>query len=312
MIQVDNSELQQKLKKELKKLDKEQESYRKYVDEELDTYREDLKLIKEKMSKIKIKSPSPISTRLSSAASSAESKTGQQTEMPKPSVKKIEELRSGELVVAKNSDDGCYYPGTIVDRANRSQFKIEFNSRLMNLINKDDICSMSSNLFTDYKIGDTVLALYNSFNQSYAPGHILMINNHQILVEFFDTSEKMVNKKDVFPLNPQKYENDAFFINKMNSKRVGEIVIARNNSSRLYEFAKIVSKLDKNSMFLVEYAYQKQAIQEPVHIFSFKNKTSRIFVSDYVLAQKDTFYMPGQVKFKQGVRLKVKFIDSTT
>ena len=55
LIQVDNSKYQQKLKNELKKLDKEQDSYRKYVDEQLDTYREDLKLIKEKMSKIKSK-----------------------------------------------------------------------------------------------------------------------------------------------------------------------------------------------------------------------------------------------------------------
>jgi hypothetical protein len=268
------------------------------------------------MSKIKIKSPSPVSTRPSSSASSAnnnsENKTNQHQEKPNLPVKQIDELTSGNMVIAKNVEDGCYYPGTIVDRANQSQFKIEFSSRTMNLINKDDIYSMSSNHFTDFKIGDSVLALYNSFNQSYAPGHILTINNYQILVQFFDKSEKMVNKKDVFLLNRQKYESDAFFIDKMSSKLVGEIVIARNNSSRLYEFAKIVSKLDKNSLFLVEYAFQKQAIQEPTHIFSFRNKTSRIYVSDYVLAQKDTFYMPGQVKAKQGIRLKVKFIDSTT
>ncbi len=87
------------------------------------------------------------------------------------------------------------------------------------------------------KIGDPVVALHPHYEQSYAPGQIVSIQNSKskVMVRFYDYTESLITSEEVFRLHILKFQNDIDFINYLESKWIGQFVLARNNENNAYE-----------------------------------------------------------------------------
>ena len=91
-------------------------------------------------------------------------------------------------------------------------------------------------LIYSIKIGDPVIALHPHYEFSYAPGQIIQIPGGQskLMVRFYDYTEDLVHREEVFKLHILKFQHDVDYINNCESKWIGLNVLARNNDANTY------------------------------------------------------------------------------
>ncbi len=98
------------------------------------------------------------------------------------------------------------------------------------------------------KVGDPVVALHPHYQNSYAPGQIVSINDSRckVTVRFYDYTESIISSEEVFRLHIIKFQNDIDFINYLESKWIGQTVLARNNETNIYEIG-----IDKQNILII-------------------------------------------------------------
>ena len=60
----------------------------------------------------------------------------------------------------------------------------------------------------------------------------------------------------------------------------------------------------------IEWSNSKHSIQKANHIFGPDTRKLEIIVNDYVIAPRETVFLPGRVLEKKGSYLKIKFVDN--
>jgi hypothetical protein len=147
------------------------------------------------------------------------------------------------------------------------------------------------------------------------------------LIRFYDFTEAFVKRRDIFKLPLVKFQKDIKDIIHLEEKWIGETVVARNNYTNVYELGRIKNRVGKGRQFTIEWSNGKQSIQNANHFFGrYNNKMHKntkletsqmIMINDYVLAPKETIFLPGRViainlNIARNSLLKIKFVDGTT
>lgn len=156
-----------------------------------------------------------------------------------------------------------------------------------------------------------MVALHPDYEFSYAPGQIVRVSSDlsKLLVKFYDYKEAVVLRAEVYKLPRIKYQIDVEHIVGLEKRWVGQSVVARNNLTRAYEPAKVVSRVGNGRQYTLEWSKGKQSIQHANHIFGRYTRRHTIGTNDYVLAQIGTRYLPGRVLSREGNRVRVKLFD---
>lgn len=71
----------------------------------------------------------------------------------------------------------------------------------------------------------------------------------------------------------------------------------------------MVNRVGNGRQYTIEWSNGKQSIQNANHIFGKYTRNQQILNNDYVLAPKETIFLPGRVLSQQGDQLRVKFVD---
>lgn len=146
-------------------------------------------------------------------------------------------LEEDDSVLAKWPDNGWYYHGHVDKYLGDFKYLISGNSRETREVYREDIIQTNLNDIHSFQLGDSVLALHPHYELSYAPGQVVLTQNDKskVTVRFYDYIESIMSSEDVFKLHILKFQTDIDQINYMESKWIGQSVLARNNETGLYE-----------------------------------------------------------------------------
>lgn len=220
-------------------------------------------------------------------------------------------LQPGEEVLARWPDDGWYYRSVIKEHLGNFRYRIEDGLRDEEEMERENIISEYHDSHDSLESGDPVVALHPEYAFSYAPGQIVKVADDltKVVVRFYDFVEAVVFREDVYKLNRLKFERDVNAIIELEKRWVGQTVVARNNYSNVYELGKVISRVGHGRQYTIEWANGRQSIQKANHIFGEFTRNPHINVNDYVLAPKETIYLPGRIIGKRGEHFRVKFVD---
>ena len=86
-------------------------------------------------------------------------------------------------------------------------------------------------------MGNLVVALHPNYTYSYAPGRIIKSSNdnENFLIKFFDNTEDLVHKNEVFKLDVLRFKKGMNTINYYETSWKGLKVIARNSETNTFE-----------------------------------------------------------------------------
>jgi hypothetical protein len=226
----------------------------------------------------------------------------------------LPQLSVGEEVLAKWPDDGWYYRSIIKEYLGDYKYKVEDSLRDSEIVYREDLLSDINDSSLTFDVGDPVVALHPQYEFSYAPGQIIQISNdmNKILVRFYDYVESVVLREEVYKLVRLKFQLDVNNITDLEKRWIGQVVVARNNYSNVYELGRVISRVGNGRQYVIEWSNNKQSIQNSNHIFGSLTRNPNVIVNDYVLAPKETIFLPGRVIGQKGSFLRVKFVDGVT
>lgn len=226
----------------------------------------------------------------------------------------LPQLNVGEEVLAKWPDDGWYYRSIIKEYLGDYKYKVEDSLRDSEIVYREDLLSDINDSSLTFDVGDPVVALHPQYEFSYAPGQIIQISNdmNKILVRFYDYVESVVLREEVYKLARLKFQLDVNNITELEKRWIGQVVVARNNYSNVYELGRVTSRVGNGRQYVIEWSNNRQSIQNSNHIFGSLTRNPNIIVNDYVLAPKETIFLPGRVIGQKGNFLRVKFVDGVT
>ena len=146
-------------------------------------------------------------------------------------------LDEDDSVLAKWPDNGWYYHAHVDKYLGDYKYLISGNSREKREIYREDIIQTNLNDIHSFQLGDSVLALHPHYELSYAPGQVVLTQNDKskVTVRFYDYIESVMSSEDVFKLHILKFQTDIDNINYMESKWIGQSVLARNNETGIYQ-----------------------------------------------------------------------------
>lgn len=225
--------------------------------------------------------------------------------------KKLPQLEVGEEVLARWPDDGWYYRSIVKEYLGDYKYKVEDSLRDCEVLYREDIISEINDSNDVFEIGDPVVALHPNYDYSYAPGQIIQMSNdlNKILVRFYDYTEGIILREEVYKLPRLKFELDINTIVELEKRWIGQTVVARNNYSNVYELGKVVNRVGNGRQYVIEWANGTQSIQNANHMFGQYTRNPAIIINDYVLAPKETIFLPGRIIGKKGTQLRIKFVD---
>lgn len=152
----------------------------------------------------------------------------------------LPKLEVGEEVLAKWPDDGWYYRSIVKDYLGNCKYVVEDSLRDTEQIYREDLISDAHDAFDNFEEGDPVVALHPEYEFSYAPGQINKISSDgtKFFVKFYDYREEVVPRNEVYKLPRIKFNVDVNNIINLEKRWKGELVVARNDQSYVYEIGK--------------------------------------------------------------------------
>ncbi|RNA18473.1 von Willebrand factor A domain-containing 3B-like [Brachionus plicatilis] len=192
--------------------------------------------------------------------------------------KSLASLKNCEQVLAKWPDDCWYYPSIVKDYIGDYKYKIENNLRAVKIIFREDLVK-TSNLSNDFKIGDTVLAEHPKFRFAYAPGEIRRLDQrqHKYIVRFYDFSECLIEKHNLYKISREKFEYDIDSIIRLEKCWIGHEVLSYNHYTTKYEWGMITRRILNSRQFEIEWSDRKRSIHCAYFLFISKNKNFENF-----------------------------------
>eukprot|EP00794_Sanderia_malayensis_P007171 gene7171-7977_t len=237
-------------------------------------------------------------------------------------------LKAGEEVLARWSDDGWYYRGTIKQDCGDSTYYVEDSVGYVERIVRQDIITDEDDADNVIKIGSPVVSLHPNYPYSYAPdklfdariilfqGVVLKKQSECLLtVRSFDGQEAVVTREEMYLLSHEKFERDCAYIDACEEGLVGQAIVARNNTDGMFYLGAVRERVKGPRNYLIEWADQTLQIQNYAFIFGAHTKRRSLNIGDHILAIADqgTFaHLPGEVIHQDNQKVTVKFCNNTT
>jgi hypothetical protein len=109
---------------------------------------------------------------------------------------------------------------------------------------------------------------------AYAPGQITKLSaddSSKLIVRFYDFSESLINKSDIYTLNKSKYQHDIDHIKYVEVQWFGQRVLAYNFFTKSYEWGEIVDRIRNQRQYIIRWASDDVSIQYAYLCFLDKN-----------------------------------------
>ncbi|XP_076446673.1 von Willebrand factor A domain-containing protein 3B-like isoform X2 [Babylonia areolata] len=226
----------------------------------------------------------------------------------------LPELQPAEEVLARFSDDGWYYRGTVQQNVGDLSYIVEDATGHVERIWREDIISDYDDNAPPLKENDRVVAQHPQFSGSYAPGSMLSFDDvlQMVTVRFYDGTEGPVPRAEVYQLPREKYNHDVLHIQQRQQNMLGLSVVARDDDSGGYFPGQITKITEGGQNYVVRWSDGSQTEQLPVHIFSAVTRRPRLLIGDRVLAvasPDQVLFLPGQIIAGQQGSMVVRFCD---
>ncbi|KAI0238962.1 hypothetical protein LSAT2_010272 [Lamellibrachia satsuma] len=221
----------------------------------------------------------------------------------------------GEEVLARWSDDGWYYRGTVRQDCNDGSYLVEDSAGCFEKIGREDIIADSDDAHIVIEPEDTVIALHPSYSFSYTPAVVLRVTpDHWVEVQCYDGTEAKLPRDEVFRIPPEKFRSDISYIQTIEQDWVGQAVVARNDESGTFHLGLIRQRTGNGRQYEVEWADGTQSVQDSTFIFGPFTKCHPVSEGDRVLAiadQDNLVYLPGKIVSDGHHRSVIKFCDGS-
>ncbi|KAL8616726.1 hypothetical protein ACOMHN_017764 [Nucella lapillus] len=223
-------------------------------------------------------------------------------------------LQPAEEVLARFSDDGWYYRGTVRQNVGDLSYIVEDATGHIEKIWREDIISDYDDNAPPVKVDDRVVAQHPHHSSSYAPGSVLSFDDvlQVVTVRFYDGQEGAVPRTEVYRLARDKYNHDVLHIQQRQQSMMGLSVVTRDDDSGGYFPGQIVEVKEGGQSYVVRWSDGSCSEQLPVHIFSAVTHRPWLMVGDRVLAMADpqqVVFLPGQIIGAQDGNMVVRFCD---
>ncbi|XP_028400268.1 von Willebrand factor A domain-containing protein 3B-like [Dendronephthya gigantea] len=219
-------------------------------------------------------------------------------------------LQNGEEVLARWSDDGWYYTGTVRETAGEN-YLVEDSVGNMEEISRENIISDEDDAANSITTNDAVIALHPNFSFSYAPGVVVNVNNDMLFsVRFYDGREDVIPREEVYYLSHEKFSAAVEFIVHCEERLVGMAVVARNDTDGLFYLGHVRDRVGNGRQYVVQWPEGDTQVQSSSLIFGAHTKRHQLAIGDKVLALSDKaqgIYEPGLITGVKGKKLSVKF-----
>ncbi|KAI8508392.1 von Willebrand factor type A domain, partial [Branchiostoma belcheri] len=147
----------------------------------------------------------------------------------------LPKLGPGQEVLARWSDEGWYYRGTVKQSLGDDSYYIEDSVGDMERIFREDIITDEDDANNIIQSGDPIIGLHPSYSFSYAPGVVLeVLPDLWTVVRYYDGAEAKVPREEVYKMTAEKFEKDVAYILQCEDSWVGHAVVARDDSDGAY------------------------------------------------------------------------------
>lgn len=221
-------------------------------------------------------------------------------------------VQVGEEVLARWSDEGWYYRGTIRQDCGDGSYYVEDSVGDLEQIYRPDIILEADDADNEIDVHDPVVALHPSFPYSYAPGTVLQKDEYGLCVRHYDGIESVVPREDTYLLTPEKFESVCRYILQCEESLVDQAVVARNDQDGMFHLGTVRERVGNGRQYIIEWADQTVQLQSSGYIFGAHTKRRPLNVGDRVLALSDPalfVYLPGWIAGTNGRRLVIKFCN---
>jgi len=218
----------------------------------------------------------------------------------------------GDEVLARWSDEGWYYRGTIRQDCGDGSHLVEDSVGDLEQIYRPDIITDADDADNEIRVHDPVIALHPSFPYSYAPGTVLRLEDSGLYVRHYDGIESVLPREECYLITPEKFERDCQYILQCEESLVGQAVVARNDKDGMFHLGTVRERVGNGRQYIIEWADQTVQLQSSGYIFGAHTKRRPLTIGDRVLALSDPalyLYLPGWVAGANGRRLVIKFCN---
>lgn len=218
----------------------------------------------------------------------------------------------GEEVLARWSDEGWYYRGTIKQDCGDGSYFVEDSVGDLEQIYRPDIITEADDAENEIGVHDPVIALHPSFPYAYAPGTVLRLENDGLYVRHYDGIESVIPREESYLITPEKFERDCQYILQCEESLVGQAVVARNEKDGMFHLGTVRERVGNGRQYIIEWADQSVQLQSSGYMFGAHTKRRPLTIGDRVLALCDPalyVYLPGWIAGSNGRRLVIKFCN---
>ncbi|XP_012936015.1 uncharacterized protein LOC101846493 [Aplysia californica] len=226
--------------------------------------------------------------------------------------KTLAQLRPGEEVLARWSDDGWYYRGMVRQSHDDCSYSLEDSTGFVERIWREDIISENDNADAVYELDHKVVALHPDYSFSYAPAAVTGVTDSEVEVRFYDARSARLPWSEAYHVTGEKYQQDVTYIAKRESELVGAAVVARDDETGAYYPGCVRRKEEDSCDYLISWSDGSVSVQSAVHIFSAFTRRRPLTVGDRVLAMADPVhvqFLPGHIAGSVDGKLVVQFCD---
>lgn len=221
-------------------------------------------------------------------------------------------LESGEEVLARWSDEGWYYRGTIRQDCGDGSYLVEDSVSDLEQINRADIITDADDAANQIGLHDPVIAPHPSFPYAYAPGTVLNVEDNRLHIRHYDGVESAIPREECYLITPAKFETDCQYILHCEERLVGQAVVARHEKDGMFYLGTVRERVGNGRQYIIEWADQSVQLQSSGYMFGAHTKRRPLAIGDRVLALLDPalyVYSPGWVAGANGRRLVIKFCN---
>nr|XP_039272786.1 von Willebrand factor A domain-containing protein 3B-like isoform X1 [Styela clava] len=223
-------------------------------------------------------------------------------------------LEIGQEVLAKFDDDGWYYRGTIKNIYGNGQYDVTDANNSISRVSRDNVILDEEDAKNKITAHHRIVALHPSYLHSYAPAIVLTVENLKYYVKFYDDSESVLPREEVYLITNLKYEDNIAYIDQCEQRWEGQAVVARNDADGLYHLAFCKRRIGRTRRFTLQWSDGTTSEQYLAHMFGALSRKHDFETGDHILAIPDlqnATYLPGFVTGISDMGLTVNFCNGS-
>uniref|UniRef100_A0A1I8JQU5 Tudor domain-containing protein n=1 Tax=Macrostomum lignano TaxID=282301 RepID=A0A1I8JQU5_9PLAT len=265
-----------------------------------------------------------VSVSASDSSSNAHSRRRSSSRSDQPA----RELKPGEEVLARWSDDGWYYRCIVVGPAAPEEEEGEDGRRYVvedgsgqsitvdrtQIIRESDDAGLTLELFPNVtRWWPCIRHIRTATRPEFVVGHDS--GTMWVTVRFYDGSEVRLPRQECYAIDAGQFEYSVEYIIHREKLWVDKAVVARVNRTGCYLPATVKNRVGSGRQYVVEFSDGHQAVQALEFIFGRLSRRCSLHEGDRVLAQiaKNIIFLPGWVmSVNSDSTVNIKFVDGSS